>query len=252
MIRRVPWSDNFHSGAAGVAASCDHVSMAVSLLDRSIYSYSDVDRLVGLHGGTARRWLEGHTRAGRFYDPVLRPEPTGADVVTWGEMVEARLLSEFRKRNVPVQRLRPAVERLRSEFGPYPLARARPFLEVEGRELVRLVQDEVGLGRELRLVVVRNGQLVLTETTEKFRSTIDYEGDIAERLRPELRTPQVIMDPRRAFGQPAVRNVRTDALAEDYRAGATREEIAELYSLTPEQVDQALRFELIAGRDAAA
>jgi uncharacterized protein (DUF433 family) len=123
---------------------------------------------------------------------------------------------------------------------------------VEGRELVRLVQDEVGLGRELRLVVVRNGQLVLTETTEKFRSTIDYEGDIAERLRPELRTPQVVMDPRRAFGQPAVRNVRTDALAEDYRAGATREEIAELYSLTPEQVDQALRFELIAGRDAAA
>ncbi|NCD19124.1 MAG: hypothetical protein EOL89_03930 [Actinobacteria bacterium] len=44
--------------------------------------------------------------------------------------------------------------------------------------VVRLVQDEVGLGRELRLVVVRNGQLVLIDTTERFRSTIDYEGDM--------------------------------------------------------------------------
>src|SRR5659263_254115 len=119
--------------------------MAVSLLDRAIYSYSDVDRLVGLHSGTARRWLEGYIRAGRFYDPVLRSEPTGADFVTWGEMVEARLLSEFRNRKVPVQRLRPAIVRLREEFGSYPLAHAHHFLDVEGRELVRRVQDQVDL-----------------------------------------------------------------------------------------------------------
>lgn len=235
-----------------MGATCDHWPMAISLLDRAIYSYSDVDRLIGLHSGTARRWLEGYTRAGRFYVPVLRPEPAGTELVTWGEMVEARLLSEFRSRRVPVQRLRPAIERLRTEFGPYPLAHARPFLEVDGRELVRVVQDQVDLDPGLQLVVVRNGQLVLTETTERFRSAIDYESGIAGRLRPESRTPSVLMDPRRAFGQPAIRSVRTDALAEDYRAGTSREELAELYSLTPEQVDEALRFELIAGRESAA
>lgn len=79
--------------------------MAGSILDRAIYSYADVDRLVGLHSGTARRWLEGYERLGRFYDPVLRSEPTGSDAVTWGEMVEARLLTEFRGRRVPVQRM---------------------------------------------------------------------------------------------------------------------------------------------------
>lgn len=63
--------------------------MAPSLLDRAIYSYSDVDRLVGLHAGTAKRWLEGYTRGAKFYDPVLREEPTGSDSVTWGEMVES-------------------------------------------------------------------------------------------------------------------------------------------------------------------
>ena len=226
--------------------------MADSLLDRAIYSYADVDRLVGLHSGTARRWLEGYERAGRFYDPVLRPGPTDADAVTWGEMVEARLLAEFRNRDVSVQRMRPAIVQLRKEFGPYPLAHAHPFLDVEGRELVRLVQEQVGLERQLQLVVVRNGQLVLAEVAERFRSAVEYDQGVAGRLRPDLRTPTVVMDPRRAFGQPAVRNVRTDSLAEDYRAGTSREDLVDLYDLTPEQVDAAIRFELIAGSERVA
>jgi uncharacterized protein (DUF433 family) len=228
------------------------MSMAVSLLERAIYSYGDVDRLVGLRSGTARRWLEGYVRAGRFYDPVLRSEPTKSEVVTWGEMVEARLLAEFRNRDVPVQRMRPAIVELRKEFGPYPLAHARPFLDVEGRELVRTVQEKVGLERSLLLVVVRNGQLVLADTAQRFRAAVEYDQDIADRLTPEARTPAVVMDPRRAFGQPAIRNVRTDALAEDYRSGASRDDLADLYDLTPDQVDQALRFELIAGNERAA
>jgi uncharacterized protein (DUF433 family) len=227
-------------------------AMADSLLDRAIYSYADVDRLVGLHSGTGRRWLEGYERAGRIYHPVLRPEPTGSDAVTWGEMVEARLLAEFRNREVPVQRMRPAIVQLRKEFGPYPLAHAHPLLDVEGRELVRLVQDQVGLERALQLVVVRNGQLVLADVAERFRSAVEYDEGVAGRFKPDLRTPDVVMDPRRAFGQPAVRNVRTDSLAEDYRAGTSREDLADLYDLTPEQLDAAIRFDLIAGSERVA
>jgi uncharacterized protein (DUF433 family) len=226
--------------------------MPDSLLERAIYSYADVDRLVGLYSGTARRWLEGYERTGRFYDPLLRPEPHGGDAVTWGEMVEARLLAEFRSRDVPVQRLRPAIVQLRKEFGPYPLAHARPLLDEEGRELVRVVQEQVGLELSLQLVVVRNGQLVLAETAERFRSAVEYDGDVAGRLKPDVRTPDVVMDPQRAFGQPAIRNVRTESLAEDYRAGTSREELAELYDLTTEQVDEAIRFELIAGSERVA
>lgn len=226
--------------------------MAVSLLDRAIYSYADVDRLVGLHSGTAKRWLEGYERSSRFYEPVLRAEPTGAEAVTWGEMVEARLLAEFRSQHVPVQRLRPAIVRLRHEFGRYPLAHARPFLDVEGRELVRAVQEEAGLDRPLRFVVVRNGQAMLADATQRFSDAVEYDDGVVARLAPNRRTPRVVMDPARAFGQPAVRSVRTDALAEDYRAGTSREELAELYDLSAAQVDEAIRFELIAGTEHAA
>lgn len=226
--------------------------MAHSLLDRAIYSYSDVDRLVGLHAGTAKRWLEGYTRGGKFYDPVLREDPTGSDSVTWGEMVESRLLAEYRSRDVPVQRLRPAIVALRSEFGRYPLAHARPFLDVEGRELVRVVQDRVGLERSLQLVVVRNGQLVLAVPAEQFQLAVGYVDDVVAQMKPDARTPDVVMDPRRAFGQPAIRGVKTESLAEDYRAGTSRDALADLYDLAPEQVDEAIRFELIAGSERSA
>ena len=220
--------------------------VAGDLLDRAIYSYADVDRLVGVPSGTARRWLEGYEREGRFYDPVLRPSPTGGDEVTWGEMVEARLLAEFRRRDVTVQRLRPAIVELRQEFGRYPLALARPFLDVEGRELVRLVQEQVGLERQLQLVVVRNGQLVLADSAERFSSAVEYSDNAASRLRPSPRSPAVVMDPARTFGQPAIRSVRTETLAEDFRAGASREQLTDLYDLTSDEVEDALRFELTA------
>jgi len=60
------------------------------------------------------------------------------------------------------------------------------------------------------------------------------------------------MSPDRTFGQPAIRNVRTDILAEAFRAGSTREELSDLYDLSLEQIDAAIRFELIAGSDRAA
>lgn len=222
--------------------------MAIDLLDRAIYTHADVDRLVGLNDGTARRWLEGYTRSGRRYEPVLREQAHGADSVTWGELVEARLLAEFRSKQVPIQRMRPAIVRLREEFGRYPLAHARPFLDAEGRELIRIVQDEVDLDRGLQLVVVRNGQLMLAAATQRFQSAVDFDAHgVARLLRPETRTPDVVMDPTRTFGQPAIRSVRTEVLAEAYRAGAERDELTDLYGLTPSQVDAALRFELIAG-----
>jgi uncharacterized protein (DUF433 family) len=41
-------------------------------------------------------------------------------------------------------------------------------------------------------------------------------------------------------------------LAQDYRAGESREILAELYDLTVDQVDQALRYEMIAASAAVA
>ena len=78
---------------------------------------------------------------------------------------------------------------------------------MEGRELVRGIQDGVGLDASLRIVVVHSGQLVLSETAERFRSAVEYDHGIAARMRIHRSTPEVAMDPQRSFGQPAARGV---------------------------------------------
>jgi uncharacterized protein (DUF433 family) len=226
---------------------CDHATVGeVEVLSRRVYVMSDVDLYLGLHAGTSRRWIDGYQRGSRAYAPVIRPERTGDESVTWGEFVETSLLARYRSRGVSLQRLRPAVQRLRSEFEtPYPLAFAAPFLDVAGRELVRRVQDETGLERALQLVVVRSGQLVLADPAQAFVDQAEFSGRTRTitALRTAGDTPDVRIDPLRQTGQPVVRSVPTAVLAEGFRAGESVEVLADLYELAVDQVIQAIRFE---------
>jgi len=219
----------------------------VAVLDRRVYVMSDVDLYLGLPAGTARRWIDGYERGGRSYPPVIRPEHSGVESVTWGEFVETSLLSRYRSRGMSLQRLRPAVQRLRVEFdSPYPLASAAPYLDVSGRELVRRVQDETGVEPPLQLVVVRSGQLVLADPAQTFADRAEFTGDgrTVAALRTAEDTPDVRIDPLCQTGQPVVRSVPTAVLAEGFRAGESMQVLADLYDLDVEQVLQAIRFEM--------
>lgn len=225
----------------------------VSLLERDVYGMPQVDRILGLPGGTARRWIDGYERSSRHYAPVIRVEPTGSDIVTWGEFVETRLLAEYRDRGVPLIKMRPAIERLREELGEYPLASARMWLDVEGQELVRRAQEDVGLDPLLALVEVRTGQAVIdwTKPADDFRRSIEWTKANGTPPQPRLIRPypdikDVVVNPVRGFGEPVVhkRNVRTDIIAELIRAGDTPDMIAEQYELRPRQVQAAVQYEL--------
>lgn len=224
---------------------------SIDLLERPLYGLVQVDRLLGLKPGTARRWIEGYVRSGKTYPPVVRLEATGEEIVTWGEFVEARLLAEYRDAGVPIVHMRPAVDRLRQKFHPlYPLAHSQPFLDVAGKELVYNVQEEVGLERKLHIVVIRNDQLVLSEPAEKFVRSAEFastNGSVVERLRPVAEIQQVVIDPLRQFGEPVVRSVPTEVIAEQMRAGETMEGIATLYELPLNDVQAAIRYELYRG-----
>ena len=111
--------------AAGMMRSVTHG--AVSILERPVYGIVEAAGLLGLRSDRTRAWLDGYARGGVTYSPVIRREPTGDDVVTWGEFVELGYLREYRRKGVPLQRLRPVIDELRREFDtPYPLATAKP------------------------------------------------------------------------------------------------------------------------------
>ena len=214
------------------------------LFNLPVYGMAEVDRNLTLPVGTARRWIDGYTRGGREYPPVVRPERTGDTIVTWGEYVETRLLAEYRSRGVPIVHLRPTVVALRERLGvPYPLAFSHTWLQPDGNEMVYQVQSDVDLERPLQLVVYRSGQLTLASPAQRFVEAADWndEGAFRFRVADDL---DVWIDPQRRSGTPVVRNIPTEILVEQFDAGEDPEWIAESYRIAPRLVHDAIRYEL--------
>ncbi len=214
---------------------------AVALLDRDVYGMSQVDRLLGLSRGTASRWIDGYERRGRHYEPLVRVTATGSETVTWGEFVEARLISEYRRLGVSVFLMRPAIMALRDAFSTdYPLAAAQPFLSAEGRELVMRVQQATNLRPSLSFVV-RSGQAILPSLeVHRFQQAADY--DDAKVLRFRI-ADNVVIDPEYASGEPTItgRRLRVATVAESTAAGEHRESVAEMWGITTQAVEDAVR-----------
>ena len=225
------------------------MGQVTSLLHREVYVMSQVDRLLDLGTGTARRWIDGYERRGRRYEPLVRADTTGSDVVTWGEFVETRLIAEYRSRGVAVVRMRPAIMALRWEFETdYPLATARPFLNEDGRDLVLRVQDETVLSPSLRFVVRTNQGVMLSMEVQRFQQDAEYEEtDEVRRIRL-FGASNVVLDPEYGFGEPTVRGrrLRISAIAEAIAAGEARDDIKATWDISDDIVDDALRCSRVA------
>lgn len=225
-----------------------HMS-ATSMLDREVYLYAEVDHLVGLRAGTARRWINGYERGGKFYDPILRVEPREAEWTTWGEFVETRILAEYRDQDIPTARLRAAIDRLRAIYRvDYPLAYIRPYLSVHNRDLA-VSGEDVGLSDEERMVI-RTGQLLLGDERSWSvikRATIG-EDDAGEKIITELPAdmdfPEIVINPNRYSGQPTFvgRRVSVATIAGMAESGERPEDLAADYGLSLEQVEAAREY----------
>lgn len=228
----------------------------LAILGQPLYSVREAARLLRIPSAKLRRWLEGYRRAGVFYQPVIRVEPSGSDDVTWGEFVKAGLLAEYRTDGrVPLQRLRPVIQELREELGvPYPLAHFRPLVDEGARELVFRAQELAGLDDELFLIrrVQRQQkvwQLQWAEPVQSFLRKAEFDPDgLIRRFRPQ--ESAVLIDPEVEFGIPQVDGIRTETIAEAIAAGESVEDVGRAWELTPQQVQAAVRWELSISREA--
>jgi uncharacterized protein (DUF433 family) len=215
-----------------------------SMLDREVYLYAEVDRLIGLSAGTARRWINGYERSGKVYEPILRVAPRDTEWATWGEFVETRILAEYRDENIPTARLRGAIDGLRRLYGiDYPLAHLRPYLAVHERDLT-ISGEEVGLSEDE--LVVRTGQHLLGGASWNLIVQASLAQDetgekIVTELRPDLEFPDIVISPDRYSGQPTFvgRRVSVATIAGMAKAGERPEDLAADYGLSLEQVQAA-------------
>lgn len=217
--------------------------MPLTLLDRELYTVAEAARLLRVHQRTLMNWLDGYERKGVRYPPVVRAHSTGRDVVTWAEFVESALLAEYRRRrDVPLQHIRPVVDAMRERYGvPYPLAHFHPY--VADRELVFEDQVREQVPTSVRFVVERSNQLVLNAPAESFFQKVEWDEDVARYLYPSGKSSVVRIDPAHNFGLPEVRGFRTEMLFELFEAGDSIDLIARSFDLEPSEVEEAVRYE---------
>lgn len=218
---------------------------AISILEQPVYGVSEAAGLLGLRPDRARAWLDGYERRGATYSPVIRVEPTGEDIVTWGEFVELGYLREYRRKGVPLQRLRPVIDGLRREFEtPYPLATAKPY--VLGKELVLDLQERNEIPQAIAIVIRSGQQILLADDANRFFKKVEFDppqqGDV-HRLHPAGRASPVVIDPLVRFGRPSVQGVATERLWELFDAGESIEEITAGYDIPDEVIRAAIAYE---------
>ena len=214
-------------------------------LGHAVYTLADAARILRVPTTTFKRWLDGQSRKGVFYEPLIRPESTGSDVVTWA-FVEGGFLREYRHAGPSLQKIRLLVDDLRQASGAlYPLAHYQPFVDPHLRELFVALEDAGGPRMLSRGPRSREGgsQMVWAEPVLEFLARVEFEEDIARRYFPYRPEGLVVVDPEFSFGLPSVEGIRTERIVEAHDAGESVTDIAQSWDLTPFHVEQALRWE---------
>lgn len=216
--------------------------------DREVYGVGQAAGLLGLRSDRVRSWLDGYTRGGKVYPPVVREVPTSSDLVTWGEFVELGYLREYRHAGVSLQSLRPVIAALREHYDtPYPLGVAKPY--VSDRELVMRLQQQHGVDRSVWMVLASGqGILDLADGAANFHRKIEFDPNyLAHRLAFAGKASPVRIDPEVAFGMPAVRSVSTERLFELWSVSDQSDRdisrLAEAYELPADDVRAAISYE---------
>jgi uncharacterized protein (DUF433 family) len=232
----------------------------VNKFETPLYSVAEASRYLGVSDSTFRAWANGYTHRspgrpdvhGDAIVTTIAGQPRGSANIPFVGLAEGLVLAGIRKSGAPLQRIRPALDRLQDEFGLDHVLASKQLYTDGAEVLYDFGQDSDDGEAVMRLVVVRNGQHMFTEIVQQYLRRIEFASDgYAKVIRlPSYRHAEVVVSPQRGFGQPVFE--RGGARVEDalgmFWAGESLATVAEEYGVPEEQLEDALR---VASRTAA-
>lgn len=219
-----------------------------------LYSVTEAALHIDVPVSTFRSWTHGYARRGGGRrtvtgEPIVTtlPRDAGASVPFVG-LAEAHALAAIRRSGVPLQRIRPALQRLHDELGIEHVL-ASQSLYTDGAEVLYDFAESQGDTPEARsardLVVVRNSQRVFNEIVDSYLRRVEFASDgWAQRIHlPKYGAADVVVDPRRSFGLPifARGGVRLETILAAFKAGADIEDMTEEFSVPRDDLLSVLR-----------
>jgi uncharacterized protein (DUF433 family) len=233
------------------------VSAVVDIRDRisiPLYTLGDSARYARVPRQTLRNWAEGYKVASRSYPPLLmlpEEQPDGQTSLAFENLIEAALIGHWRRRGIPLQRIRKAHVLALDALGEHPFARHRIY--VSGTDLfVEADLETEGEPGQAFTVLTKSGQRSLAPIVADYLSFIDWQT--GEGYPYQYRPPEgrgvVRLNPEIEFGLPNVRRIRTETILNRFLADESVGEIADDFGLDDDEVQQALRYEWALTRSA--
>lgn len=204
-----------------------------------------VDRAQRIYG-----WISGYSSSAagpvikRDYDPL-----GGSQIVSFWDLMEIRFLEHFRRQGVPLQTLRKAAASARATLGsdhPFALSNVR-FLTDRKKIFLQTAKEE----NDRKTLDIVSNQYEMYETIENILAKgvafdpISALAVVWHPMRDDC--PDVVVDPRVAFGRPSIEGagVPTSALFRSWKAeGGDHDRVARWFNVDRAAVEQAVTFEV--------
>lgn len=164
--------------------------------------------------------------------------------LSYMQLIELAVVAAFRKTGVPLKNIRATREYAKNHLKKeYPFATYRFKEEARHLYLDSNQLQDVAPGSVVQ--TDQGGQLAWQTVIGRLRE-FDYEDEhegLALKWHVAGRSSPIIIDPRIAFGTPAVKGTPTWIIKGRFDAGESVSDIAEDFHINPSDVREALKFE---------
>lgn len=219
--------------------------------DYPSYSIDEAARYIGVPVRTLRSWISGYyykTATGRKRArPIIEAADPHRNLLSFFNLAEAQVVAATREKNIGTNKVRRAVEYLRTELNT-----SRPLLtQVFHKSGQDLFINQLA-GKRLRqpLNVSRYGQYGFRPILKKYLDRIERDAQgmplLIYPLRPghKDRYKRVEINPLVSLGKPALKGsgVMVETIWYRKRAGESIPELARDYRLKPSDIKAAIRY----------
>jgi uncharacterized protein (DUF433 family) len=206
-----------------------------------IYTLADISTILKLAPAKVNRWMNEYWNL--QFSKAVKPGFTsgaGRDRVTnFLTLIEFFTFYQLRAEGVSAPKIVKAHHILEKTFQtPYPFATSQ--ILTDGKAV--LFSGEVGdiIHADDTL------QIAIREILSPFCKKVEFNhNDLAMRFFPMGRNHNVVIDPKRQFGQPIIEgtNILTETIFNLFKGGESVDMISRLYDLTPHQVSDAVDYQ---------
>ncbi len=216
------------------------------LFARPLYTYAEADRLAGVSRGTSSRWVKGYQYWNPYGERVAqssmtaRPEEEPEQGVSFFDLISIKAIDGLREMGLSTRKIRDAIRYCQDE-----LQMNYPFATQTFKADKQRIYVSAGEGHLWEVLGGQQGAQAWDAVLDPFLSRLDYQNDLARRWWPLGKDEPIIVDPEYGFGSPVIvgSGLRTELVAERRDAGDPSNIIAYDFSLTPKQIESALRME---------